>query len=375
MQPVSEEQYQNIVNGIINNGGFNLDRPGNEGRYTRSHHIQNPDEWSSIFDHFIGYSHALYHTSDFIYHLDFSGRATAHDSFPEVVYIPLPSREPNFRRCILHVETVETGTNTLTGQYIPVVVTYNVNHPFAQAITRLFEVETRSHPFYQTNEQLVMQTAYNEQMIRQMCSHLVESGDDFETFDAMVLEPSSHVLPDPALVIRANREIRIPEYDDDPMGAQAGYELWRDIVYPQTATAGERRETYATYAAEQVNMHRVARIQWGRDYPNHPNPVELPHNIVLNPMNNEREHLRENNAADRNRAGQNLANHYIQALYNRQNNDERARIAATEVRLRANQIQREHDHEHEHEHPQPHPQPQHPQPQPAPPVNRVLDLD
>ena len=57
------------------------------------------------------------------------------------------------------------------------------------------------------------------------------------------------------------------------MGAKAGYALWRDIVYPQTATAEERRETYATFAAEQVNMHRVARIQWGHDYPNSPNPI------------------------------------------------------------------------------------------------------
>jgi hypothetical protein len=114
-----------------------------------------------------------------------------------------------------------------------------------------------------------------------------------------------------------------------------------------------------------VNMHRVARIQWGHDYPNRPNPIELPYNIALNPANNEREHVRENNPADRNRAGQNLANHYIQALYNRQNNDERARIAATEVRLRANQIQREPEHE---------PQPQH-HPAPDLPVNRILELD
>ena len=81
MQPVSQEQYRNIVNRIINNGGFNLDRPGNEGRYTRSHYIQNPDEWDSIFEHFIGYSHALYDTSEFIYHHDFGGRARAHRSW------------------------------------------------------------------------------------------------------------------------------------------------------------------------------------------------------------------------------------------------------------------------------------------------------
>jgi hypothetical protein len=336
MQAVPQEEYRNIVNGIINNGGFNLERQGNEGRYTRSCHIQNTDEWDSIFDQFIGYSHALYDTSDFIYYRNFGGRAAAYESFPKIVYIPLPSREPNFRRCILHVEMVDTRTNHLTGEYIPVVIAYNVNHPLAQAISRLFEVETRSRPVYIPNVQLVMHTAYNERMIRQMCTHLVESGDDFETFDAMVLERASHVLPDPALVIRANREIRIPEYDDDPMGAREGYALWRNIVYPQNATAEERREMYATFAAEQVNMHRYSRLQWARDYPNRPNPIELPHNIVLNANDNGREHLCENNPADRGVALQNQANQanqYIQVLYSQQNNDERARIAATEVRL------------------------------------------
>ena len=337
MQAVPQEEYRNIVNRIINNGGFNLERQGNEGRYTRSRHIQNPDEWDSIFDHFIGYSHALYDTSDFIYHRDFSGRAAAHESFPKIVYIPLPSREPNFRRCILHVEMVDTRPNHLTGEYIPVVIAYNVNHPLAQAITRLFEVETRSRPLYMSNDQLVMQTAYNERMIRQMCTHLVEAGDDFETFDAMVLERASHVLPDPGLVIRANREIRIPDCDVDPIGFREGNALWRNIVYPQNATAEERREMYATFAAEQVNMHRYSRLQWARDYPNRPNPIELPYNIVFNhPNDNGREHLRENNPADRGVALQNQANQanqYIQVLYNQQNNDERARIAATEVRL------------------------------------------
>jgi hypothetical protein len=68
----------------------------------------------------------------------------------------------------------------------------------------------------------------------------------------------------------------------------------------------------------------------------------LPHNIVFNHANdNGREHLRENNPADRNVALRNEANQYIQVLYNRQNNDERAVIAAMEIRLRAPRIEQE----------------------------------
>ena len=84
----------------------------------------------------------------------------------------------------------------------------------------------------------------------------------------------------------------------------------------------QRREMYATFAAEQVNMHRYSRLQWAREYPNRPNPIELPYNIVLNNHNNGREHVRENNPADRNAALRNPANQFIQELYNGQNNDE-----------------------------------------------------
>jgi hypothetical protein len=216
---------------------------------------------------------------------------------------------------------------------------YHVNHPINQAIAHLFHAETHSHPSYQSNEMLLMLTAYSndETWIRQMCTHLVEPGDNFEAFDAMELMQTQHVLPDPGLVQRANCEVVIPDCDVDPIGFREGNERWRNIVFPQNATAEERREMYATFAEEQVNMHRYSRLRWARDYPNLPNPVELPHNIVFNHHNNNgREHLRENNPVDRNvalRNEANQANQYIQVLYNQQNNDERARIAATEVRL------------------------------------------
>lgn len=351
--------HENNVYRLVNNNGYNLNRPGNEGYYTRSNHFQTTDEWDAIFDHLTGHPHTLYDTSGFIYDLSFGGRAANRESFPEIVYIPLPSNEPGFQRCIFHVEEFDTGTNALTGRYIPVVVKYHVNHPIAQAVTRLFQVETQSHAFYETKEQLLMLTSHGDEWINKMCEQFRPPGNDFRTFEEMLFPAADHILPDPALVIRANREIRIPDYDVDPIEAQAAYARWRNIVYPPNATMQERREMYATFAAEQVNMHRVARLQWARDFPNRPNPIELPRNIEQD--GNEREHLRENNPVDRNAARGNMANAYIQALYNGQNNGERARIAMMEVRLQALQIQ-------------PQPEPAH-EPGVILIVNRVLELD
>lgn len=367
-QPGVEEEHENNVHRFVNNNRYILNRPGNEGYYTRSHHFQNTDEWDAIFDHLTGHPRALHDTSGFIYDLSFGGRVADHESFPEIVYIPLPSNEPGFRRCILHVEEFDNATNALTGRYIPVVVKHHVNHPFTQAVTRLFEVETHSQPFYQSKQQLLMLTSNGEgdgdgdEWIQKMCEQFRPLGNDFAAFEEMNFPAAAHILPDPALVIRANREIRIPDYDVYPIEAQAAYMQWRNMVYPPPgdATAQERREMYATFAAEQINMHRYSRIQWARDYPNLPNPIELPYNIEQD--GNEREeheHVRENNPVDRNVALRNLANAFIQVLYNAQNNYERARIAATEVRLRALQIQ---------------PEPQ-PQPEPAPPVNRALNWE
>ena len=335
-QPDIGEDHENNVHRFVNNNGYNLNLPGNEGYYTRSHHFQTTDEWDAIFDHLLGHPHNIYPTSDFIYDLSFGGIAAAAnpEAFPEIVYIPLPSNEPGFKRCILHVEEFDTATNALAGRYIPIVVKYHVNHQIAQAITRLFQVEERSHAFYQTKEQLLMLTSHGDEWIQKMCEQFRPPGNNFATFDEMHFPAAAHILPDPEVVIRANREIRIPDYDDNPRGAQEARELWRNMVYHQNATAQERREMYATFAAEQVNMHRVARLQWARDYPNRPNPIELPRNVEPEP---ELDHGngRENNPVDRNAARQNLANAYIQELYNAQNNDERARIAATEVRLQA----------------------------------------
>ena len=111
----------------------------------------------------------------------------------------------------------------------------------------------------------------------------------------------------------------------DPRGAQDAYEQWRAIVYPAAATEAERREAYSIYASDQINIHRRERIQFGYDFPEYPNPYMLPDNHGDG-------YEQENNPVDRIQARSHPANAYIQWLFNAQNNDERARIAAVNVR-------------------------------------------
>ena len=349
-----EEEHNHNVYSIINNGGYNLGRPGNPGRYTRSRHITSVDDWDAVLDH-LTLPPIAYETSGYIYDHSF-GREQADlrlNAFPEVVLIQLPSTTPGWRRCILHIEEVENVGNArplrqqLTGRYFPVPVSYHENHPIAEAIIRIFHTEAPDTPFYQSNEELVILTSpsHNDVWIRQVISLLVQPGNNFEVFDrimpAVNLERASNVLPDPAVVREANRTIVIPEYDMDPYGALAASEQWRAMVYPAPATEEQRREVYATYAADQINIHRRTRIQFGYDFPDYPNPYRLPLNNDDNDANdddnnddnddnddNDNEH--ENNPADRIRANH-PANAYIQRLYNAQNNDERARIVAVNI--------------------------------------------
>jgi hypothetical protein len=128
-------------------------------------------------------------------------------------------------------------------------------------------------------------------------------------------------LPNPELVRQANRAIVIPDYDMDPAGAIAGYERWKAMVYPAPATEEQQRAAYSAYAADQINIHRRERIQFGYDHPEYPNPYQLP--------NHDGE--RENNPADRARADRYPANAYIQELYNAQNDAEREIIVNVNI--------------------------------------------
>jgi hypothetical protein len=332
------EIREHQIYAIVNNGRFNLSRPGNQGRYTRCHHFRTMEDWDSIFSYLTGFPTIIYDTADYIYYIRFlrEYETMRHEAFPQVVLIPLPQVSPHFRRVVLHVECYNTQRNCLMGQFIPLLVSYHENHPIAAAITRLFYVETPHAPIYQTNESLVLLTFYqpfsdaanpnfphlNHMHVERMCRYLIQPGNDFAAFDAMQVDASTFILPDPALLARARREIIVPDYNDDPIGARQANERWLDVVYPDRfPTEQQRREMYITYAADQINMHRRARITWARDFPYLPNPYELPRLGVEMGME------RENNPADRVERGRAVEmNEFIQQLWDGQNGEDRARI-------------------------------------------------
>ena len=351
--PIAEEDpheiRENQIHAIINNGGFNISRRGNQGRYTRSHHFRNIEDWDSVFSHLTGFPPIIYDTADYIYYIRFSPRyeAMSYEAFPQVILIPLPQISPHFRRVVLHVECYNTERNYLMGQFIPLLVSYHEPHPIAAAITRLFHVQTQHAPIYQTNESLVLLTFYqpideidnpnrnfphlNQMHVERMCRYLTQPGNDFAAFDGMQIDASTFILPDPALLARARREIIVPDYDDDPIGAREANERWLDVVYPDRfPNEQQRREMYITYAADQINIHRRARITWARDFPNIPNPYELPHlGLAME---------RENNPDDRNHAENFVEiNEYIQELWDGQNGDDRARILLMMENIIANE--------------------------------------
>ena len=329
------DEHRRRVNSIINNDGLDVNRPGNQGRYTFITYITSSVDWYSIFDHVV-LPQIARRTTDYIHaRMRIQGEGEEEQEvdrelYPEVVMIPLPSRTPGFRRCIFHIEEVEIIYNEenepnyqLTGQFFPVHVSYHANHPIAEEVDRLFGIqdpnaETR---FYQSNEMLLQLTCYNEDWIRQMAQLLVQPGNNFARFSNIIStairDPSVNTLVDPAVVMRANREVLVPYYNGNMEYNADHYEQWRAIVYPDF-TEEQQRETYLRYALEQVSMHCCRRLEWERENPNLPNRFELPFN----------DDGRENNPADRVYGNNNGANAYIRELYAAQNNRERERIVA-----------------------------------------------
>ena len=335
-----DDEHRRRVNSIINNDGLDVNRPGNEGRYTFITYITSPGDWYSIFDHIV-LPQIARRTTDYIYaRMRIQGEGeeeqeVEQELFPEVVMIPLPSRTPGFRRCIFHIEEVEIVNNDgapryqLTGRYIPVYVAYHMNHPIAEEVDRVFEIQdpVADTRFYQSNDTLLQLTSYNEDWIRQMAHLLVQPGDNFAGFSNIistaVRDPAANVLVNPVLVERANREVLVPYYDANMEYNADHYELWRAIVYPEF-TEEQQREAYEEYALEQVSMHCCRRLEWERENPNLPNRFEMPFD----------EDGRENNPADRAYANNNGANAYIRELFAAQNNQQRERIVAAAADIR-----------------------------------------
>lgn len=343
----------NQVQDYVNNNRINLNAPGNQGRYTRSTHFQTLEEWDSIFSHLSVYSVGVHATADFLQgmqlrrhrhnHHHHHHHAYAYDSFPLIVWIPLPCSIPNYSRCILHVEEVNLQTNTLTGSsFIPVEITHHDNHPITPAIARMFRQDRHHYlPSFQTNESLVFETVRENEAIRQMCACLTQGGNNFEEYDAQqdanrneqhadLNTASRHILYDPETLARANsrvNELMLAHAQQAQQGRGAHemtinesrqvHRAWRDVVFPET-TAEERRYAYARYAADQIMMHRYVHDNNDNNNPYEPNPI-------VPPFDNDDDNHRENNPVDRARQEQAPENVYIQELYNGQNNDERAR--------------------------------------------------
>ena len=336
----------NQVQDYVNNNRINLNAPGNQGRYTRSTHFQTLEDWDSIFSHLSVYSVGVHATADFLQgmqlrrhrHNHHHHHAYAYDSFPLIVWIPLPCSIPNYSRCILHVEEVNPQTNTLTGSsFIPVEITHHDNHPITPAIARMFRQDRHHYlPSFQTNESLVFETVRENEAIRQMCACLTQGGNNFAEYDAQqdanrneqhadLNTASRHILYDPETLARANSRVNELMLAQQGRGAhemtinesQQVHRAWRDVVFPET-TAEERRYAYARYAADQIMMHRYVHDIHDNNDPYEPNPI-------VPPFDNDDDNHRENNPVDRARQEQAPENVYIQELYNGQNNDERAR--------------------------------------------------
>lgn len=337
----------NQVQDYVNNNRINLNAPGNQGRYTRSTHFQTLEDWDSIFSHLSVYSVGVHATADFLQGMQLRRHrhnhhhhhhAYAYDSFPLIVWIPLPCSIPNYSRCILHVEEVNPQTNTLTGSsFIPVEITHHDNHPITPAIARMFRQDRHHYlPSFQTNESLVFETVRENEAIRQMCACLTQGGNNFEEYDAQqdanrneqhadLNTASRHILYDPETLARANSRVNELMLAQQGRGvhemtineSQQVHRAWRDVVFPET-TAEERRYAYARYAADQIMMHRYVHDIHDNNDPYEPNPIALP-------FDNDDDNHRENNPVDRARQEQAPENVYIQELYNGQNNDERAR--------------------------------------------------
>ena len=286
-----------------------------KGRYVNIQEITKIDDWDSIFKHVIGVPLAVYDTAQLIYDKEFLGAPqgkVGHKSrYPNVIYIPLYCSLPGFRRCILHVETTD-----MDQLFIPVEVTYHVNHLVAKGIEQVFfSKENCSLSTFITDNELVHYYTVQNEDCKRRIKRLIEETDNFEEFNQTYQIPLSNLFTDPDRVAYAKSNIIYCDPDVDPIGFKESTNMWKEIVYPKSS-----KEAFLQFIFNQINIHRTERIKWQSKNPELDNPFILPSNEEL--VENPDIHKRHN-----------LANQYINKLWKSLNEDERLQVVLTEIKL------------------------------------------
>jgi hypothetical protein len=278
----------------------------NEGRYCYKKEFTKIDDWDSIFKHVIGVPPAIYDTAQLIYDKEFLGKASHKSRYPDVIYIPLYCSLPKFCRCILFVETSE-----MDQLFIPVEVTYHINHSVAKGM-ELFFNSSDDCIFITDNEIIHYYTVQNEDCLRRI-KRLINESINFEEFDQSFELPLSNLLPDPERVSYVKSNIKYCDPDIDPIGFKEYDRMWKEIVYPKSS-----KEAFLQFIFNQINIHRKERIKWQLKNPEMFNPFILPSDeeIVVNHLFHKRH---------------NLANLHINKLWKCLNDNERLTVILTDV--------------------------------------------
>jgi len=277
----------------------------NKGRYVNVQEITKIDDWDLIFKHVIGVPLAVYDTAQLIYDKEL----LCHKSrYPNLMYIPLYCSLPDFHRCILFVETSE-----MDQLFVPVEVTYHVNHLVAKGIEKVFLSE-ENYTFITDNELIHYYTLNNEDCLRRIKS-LINESDNFEEFNQSYQISLSNVFPDPERVLYASSNIVYCDPDVDPIGAKEANQMWKEIIYPKTS-----KEAFLQFIFNQINIHRRQRIKWQKQNPEIFNPFILPsdNEVVENPLFHKRH---------------NLANLYVNKLWKSLNENERLQVVLIEIKV------------------------------------------
>lgn len=268
----------------------------NIGRYIHKKEITKINDWDSIFKHIICAPPSIYDTAKLIHNKEFNGHKSR---YPHVMYIPLYCSLPGFRRCILHVETTD-----MDQLFIPVEITYHVNHPISNGIKQVLFNSQDNCTFITNNEIIYYYTVRSEDYIQKI-KKLFNETDNFEEFEKTYKLPLSNLFPDPERIAYAKENIIYCDPNDDPIGAKESEKIWKEIVYPKSS-----KEAFSQFIFNQINIHQNEQIKWQTVNPEITNPFILPSDkeIVENPYFHKRH---------------NLANKHISKLWKCLNENER----------------------------------------------------